>query len=93
MAGFSDQGDMSIIPSQFTIGDEPLRHPYVAQTCRSIPLSMTFAGSDESGRRAAEIYALIAVVKLNDVDSLASVADLLGPPAGPAARRIQELLS
>jgi transposase len=28
----------------------------------------TFAGSDEGGRRAAAIYALIATAKLNDVD-------------------------
>jgi len=63
MAGFSDQGDMSVISSQFTIGDEPNRHPYAAQTCRSIPLSKTFAGSDEGGRRAAEIYTLIAIAK------------------------------
>jgi len=37
----------------------------------------TFAGSDEGGRRAAAIYTLIETAKLNDVDPLAWLADML----------------
>ncbi|WGD56573.1 transposase [Bradyrhizobium sp. CB1650] len=38
----------------------------------------TFAGSDEGGRRAAASYTLIASGKLNDIDSQAWLADVLG---------------
>lgn len=39
--------------------------------------NLTFAGSDEGGRRAAAIYTLIASAKLNEIDPQARLADVL----------------
>ena len=52
----------------------------------------TFAGSDEGGRRAAAIYTLIETAKLNDVDPLAWLADVLARLNDHPAKRIDELL-
>jgi transposase len=52
----------------------------------------TFAGSDEGGRRAAAIYTLIETAKLNDVDPLAWLADVLARIQDHPAKRIDELL-
>ena len=41
----------------------------------------TFAGSDEGGHRAAAIYTLIETAKLNDVDPLAWLTDVLARQA------------
>jgi transposase len=47
----------------------------------------TFAGSDESGRRAAALYTLIATAKLSDIDPQAWLVDLLARlPEHPAKR-------
>jgi transposase len=40
-------------------------------------LRLTFAGSDEGGRRGAAIYTLIETCKLDDVDPQAWLADVL----------------
>ena len=52
----------------------------------------TFAGSDEGGKRAAAIYALIATAKLNDIDPQAWLADILARLPDHPMRRIDELL-
>jgi transposase len=52
----------------------------------------TFAGSDEGGRRAAAIYTLIETAKLNDVDPLAWLADVLARLQDHPAKRLDELL-
>jgi transposase len=52
----------------------------------------TFAGSDEGGRRAAAIYTLIETAKLNDVDPMAWLADVLARLQDHPAKRIDELL-
>ena len=52
----------------------------------------TFAGSDEGGRRAAAIYALIQTAKLNDVDPQAWLADVLARLLDYPAKRIGDLL-
>jgi transposase len=52
----------------------------------------TFAGSDEGGHRAAAIYTLIETAKLNDVDPLAWLSDVLARLQDHPARRIDELL-
>ena len=52
----------------------------------------TFAGSDEGGRRAAAIYTLIETAKLNDVDPLAWLADVLARLQDHPASRINDLL-
>ncbi len=52
----------------------------------------TFAGSDEGGRRAAASYTLIETAKLNDVDPLAWLADVLARIQDYPAKRIDELL-
>jgi transposase len=52
----------------------------------------TFAGSDEGGRRAAAIYTLIETAKLNDVDPLAWLADVLARLQDHPAKRLGELL-
>jgi transposase len=52
----------------------------------------TFAGSDAGGRRAAAIYTLIEMAKLNDIDPQAWLADVLGRLPDHPARRIAELL-
>jgi transposase len=50
----------------------------------------TFAGSGEG--RAAAIYTLIETAKLDDVDSLGSLADVLARLPDRQAKRINELL-
>ncbi len=52
----------------------------------------TFAGSDEGGRRAADIYTLIETCKLNDVDPRAWMADILDRIADHPAKAIEALL-
>jgi len=52
----------------------------------------TFAGSDEGDRRAAAIYTLIETAKLNDVDPLAWLADMLARLQDHPANRLDELL-
>ena len=52
----------------------------------------TFAGSDEGGRRAAAIYALLATAKLNGIDPQAWLADVLARLPDHPAKRIHELL-
>ena len=52
----------------------------------------TFAGSDEGGRRAAAIYTLIEAAKLNDVDPLAWLADILARLQDHPVKRLDELL-
>lgn len=51
----------------------------------------TFAGSDEGGRRAAAIYGLIETAKLNDVDPLAWLADVLARIQDHPAKCIDQL--
>jgi transposase len=52
----------------------------------------TFAGSDEGGRRAAAIYTLIETAKLNDIDPLAWLTDVLATLPDHPAKRIADLL-
>ena len=52
----------------------------------------TFAGSDEGGRRAAAIYTLIETAKLNDIDPLAWLTDVLARLQDHPAKRLDELL-
>ena len=52
----------------------------------------TFAGSDQGGRRAAAIYTIIETAKLNDVDPLAWLADVLARLQDHPAKRLDELL-
>jgi len=52
----------------------------------------TFVGSDEGGRRAAAIYTLIETAKLNDIDPLAWLADVLARLPDHPAKRIADLL-
>jgi transposase len=59
---------------------------------RSRSHNRTFAGSDQSGRRAAAIYTLIESAKLNDIDPQTWLADVLARLHDHAAKRINELL-
>lgn len=52
----------------------------------------TFAGSDEGGHRAADMYTLIETAKLNGVDPRAWLADVLKRLPGHPAKRTHELL-
>ncbi|MGJ5134931.1 IS66 family transposase [Bradyrhizobium oligotrophicum] len=52
----------------------------------------TFAGSDDGGRRAAAIYTLIQTAKLNDLDPLAWLTDVLLRINDHPASRLDELL-
>jgi transposase len=52
----------------------------------------TFAGSDEGGHRAANMYTLIETAKLNGIDPRAWLADALKRLPGHPAKRIYELL-
>jgi transposase len=52
----------------------------------------TFAGSDEGGRRAAAIYTLIETAKLNDIDPLAWLTDVLARLQDHPNKRLDELL-
>jgi len=51
-----------------------------------------FAGSDRGAERAAIMYSLIVTAKLNEIDPLAWLADVLGRIAGHPAQRLDELL-
>ena len=51
-----------------------------------------FAGSDRGGKRAAAIYTLIAIAKLNGIDPRAWLADVLRRIADHPAARLHELL-
>ena len=55
-------------------------------------MDRTFAGSDEGGQRAAAIYTLVETAKLNDVDPLAWLADVLARLQDHPAKRLAELL-
>jgi transposase len=52
----------------------------------------TFVGSDQGGQRAAAIYTLIETAKLNDIDPLAWLADVLARLQDHPAKRLGELL-
>ena len=54
--------------------------------------SWLFAGSERGGARAAMIYSLIMTTKLNGVDPLAWLADVLARIADHPAARLAELL-
>ena len=56
------------------------------------PWPMRRPGSDEGGRRADDIYSLIATAKLNDIDPQAWLADVLARLPDHHAKRIHELL-
>lgn len=51
-----------------------------------------FAGSDRGGERAAFMYTLLVTAKLNDVDPLAWLADVLARIADIPQSRLGELL-
>jgi transposase len=51
-----------------------------------------FAGSDRGGQRAATMYSLIVTAKMNDVDPLAWLADVLARIAEHPARKLDDLL-
>ena len=51
-----------------------------------------FVGSDRGGERAAAIYTLIATAKLNDINPLAWLADVLARIADHPASHLYELL-
>src|SRR5580658_3510300 len=51
-----------------------------------------FAGSDAGGRRAAAMYSLIETAKLNGINPLHYLADVLARVADHPARKIAELL-
>ncbi len=54
--------------------------------------SSLFAGSDRGGERAAVMYTLIVTAKLNDIDPLAWLADVLARVAAIPQGRLHELL-
>jgi len=54
--------------------------------------SWLFAGSDRGGRRAAAMYSLIVTAKMNGVDPLAWLADVLARIAAHPAHWLDELL-
>jgi transposase len=54
--------------------------------------SWLFAGSERGADRAAAMATLIMTAKLNDIDPLAWLADVLGRIAGIPQRRLHELL-
>lgn len=51
-----------------------------------------FAGSSRGGDRAAFMYSLIVTAKMNDVDPLAWLADVLAKMPGLVVSRLPELL-
>jgi hypothetical protein len=51
-----------------------------------------FAGSDGGGERAAALYSLIGTARLNGLDPLAYLRDVLGRIATHPINRIDELL-
>jgi hypothetical protein len=76
--------------------DSGSRHParYGQNDC-AIALgrkSWLFAGSERGAARAAAMTTLIATAKLNDVDPLAWLADVLARIAGIPQSRLPELL-
>jgi len=75
-----------------------------AYACRTMPpnasygrrtgrKNWTFAGSDEGGRRADDIYSLIATAKLNDIDPQAWLADVARTNSRAGARWITDKIS
>ena len=54
--------------------------------------SWLFAGSDRGGRRAATMYTLFGIAKLNNVDPQAWLADVLAPIAGTPQKQNDRLL-
>ncbi|MCD9892068.1 transposase domain-containing protein [Bradyrhizobium japonicum] len=62
-----------------------------ATDCRRGQRNWTFASSDDGGRRAADIYTLIADAKLNDIDPQDWLTDALARLPHHPARRIDEL--
>jgi transposase len=52
----------------------------------------TFAGSDRGGERAAAVYPLIEMAKLNGIDPQARLADVLARLPDHPAKRITDLL-
>ena len=54
--------------------------------------SWLFAGSDRGGARAAIVYSLIYTAKLNNIDSMAWLADVLARIADHPAHQLAELL-
>jgi transposase len=54
--------------------------------------SWLFCGSDRGGQRAAAMYSLIVTAKMNNVDPLAWLADVLARIATHPAHRLDELL-
>jgi transposase len=52
-----------------------------------------FAGSDSGGIRAAKMYTLIEIAKLNGLDSEAYLRDIIALTADRPINRIDELLS
>jgi transposase len=54
--------------------------------------SWLFCGSDRGGERAAAMYSLIITAKMNGVDPLAWLSDVLARIAAHPARRLEELL-
>ena len=51
-----------------------------------------FVGSDRGGERAAIMYTLINTARLNDIDPLAWLPDVLAKIADIPQRRLHELL-
>jgi hypothetical protein len=51
-----------------------------------------FAGSDRGGERAALVYSLLTTCKLNDVDPLAWLTDVLARIAEHPMHRLKELM-
>ncbi|WP_158742409.1 IS66 family transposase [Acidisphaera sp. L21] len=54
--------------------------------------SWMFCGSDRGGHRAAAMYSLIVTAKMNDIDPLAWLADVLARIAAHPAHRLDDLL-
>ena len=54
--------------------------------------SWLFCGADRGGERAAAMYSLIVTAKMNGVDPLAWLSDVLARIAAHPARRLEELL-
>ena len=52
----------------------------------------TFAGSDAGGQRAAAVYTLVETCKMNDVDPLAWLADVLARLPDYPANKVSDLL-
>ena len=59
---------------------------------RSRPEVLVFCGSDRGGDRAALMYSMIVIAKMNDVDPQAWLADVLARIAEHPVQRLDELL-